>query len=66
MADIADGGYTSVGAVGFCRGGTMVTYLLSKGDQSPLTAGAIFHPEYKPHWWPLITRPAAFLLADEE
>lgn len=66
MDDLTDAGYTTIGAVGFCRGGTMITYLLAKGDASPLTAGAIFHPEYTPVRWPLFRRPAAFLLADEE
>lgn len=66
MQDIADAGYTTVGAVGYCRGGTMVSYLLSKGDSSPLTAGVVCHPEYTPARYPLYTRPAAFVLAEEE
>ncbi|GMK54206.1 hypothetical protein CspeluHIS016_0107920 [Cutaneotrichosporon spelunceum] len=66
MADIADGGYTTVGAVGYCRGGTMVSYLLGKGDKSPLTSGFAFHPEYTPARYPLYTRAAGFGLAEED
>jgi hypothetical protein len=44
----------------------MVSYLLSKGDESPIAAGCAFHPEYTPARYPLYTRPAAFVLADEE
>ncbi|BEI86153.1 hypothetical protein CcaverHIS002_0604400 [Cutaneotrichosporon cavernicola] len=64
VADVTDAGYTTVGAVGYCRGGTMVSYLLGKGDSSPLAAGVAFHPEYTPARYPLYTRPAAFVLAE--
>lgn len=57
MKDLQVAGYERIVAVGYCRGGSMITYLMGKGDDSPLVAGAIFHPGFEPERWPKFTKP---------
>lgn len=66
IADLQAQGYERLVALGYCRGGSMITYLLEKGDQSPLAAGAIFHPGWEPKRWPLFTKPTFWLLPEHE
>jgi hypothetical protein len=44
----------------------MSTYLLSKGDECPLTAAVVMHPAWEPERLPKITKPSLWMLADEE
>ncbi|GFZ50016.1 hypothetical protein JCM24511_07769 [Saitozyma sp. JCM 24511] len=37
-------GYENLGAIGYCRGGSVIVHLMSKGDASLLKCGVICHP----------------------
>lgn len=66
VADVQAAGYERIVAVGYCRGGSMITHLLSKGNESPLAAACIFHPGFEAKRWPLFTKPSFWLLSEQE
>ncbi|ORY34847.1 dienelactone hydrolase [Naematelia encephala] len=66
VAEIKAEGYTNLGAIGYCRGGSMVMELLSKGDRSPLKCGVICHPSPSVPWTEKITLPSSWHLASHD
>ncbi|WVQ79294.1 hypothetical protein IAT38_001391 [Cryptococcus sp. DSM 104549] len=66
LGDLQKDGYTNLGAIGYCRGGTMVAYFLSLGAASPLTCGVLCHPSADPTWWKTMTKPSLWHLADHD
>ncbi|KAK4689812.1 hypothetical protein P7C73_g301, partial [Tremellales sp. Uapishka_1] len=65
--EIKHEGYERIGAVGYCRGGSMIIHLLSTGDASPLECGVICHPgpESKAVFGG-ITKPTLWACASED
>ncbi|KAL7424999.1 hypothetical protein Q5752_000686 [Cryptotrichosporon argae] len=66
VEDLRAQGYTRVVAVGYCRGGSMITHLLEAGDKALLDAAVIVHPGLEPKRWPQITKPTRWLLAGND
>lgn len=66
MADLQNQGYTQIVGIGYCRGGSMETYLLAKGDACPLSAAVIMHPAWEPERFAKFTKPSLWILAEYE
>ncbi|WWC73564.1 uncharacterized protein I206_107536 [Kwoniella pini CBS 10737] len=64
--DLTSEGYEKIVAVGYCRGGAMVQYLLSNQANTTLVGGIICHPSPEKSTWPQITKPSVWHLADHD
>lgn len=50
--------------MGYCRGGSVIAHLLSKGDEAGLDAGVLIHPGVEADRWAKFTKPSLWLLSD--
>ncbi|WVR08171.1 hypothetical protein IAU60_005217 [Kwoniella sp. DSM 27419] len=67
LDDIIREGYTSVGVIGYCRGGAMVQYLLASDTAPPaLKCGVACHPSAEKALWGNIHQPTLWHLADQD
>ncbi|KAK8849554.1 hypothetical protein IAR55_004889 [Kwoniella newhampshirensis] len=66
--DLKAEGFTTFGAVGYCRGGAVVCHLLSPADKSPtlLSCGVIIHPSPERETWDRIDKPTVWHMADHD
>ncbi|WVW86774.1 hypothetical protein I302_108828 [Kwoniella bestiolae CBS 10118] len=64
--DLTSEGYTSLALVGYCRGGSMIQYLLSNPANTTLVGGVICHPGAEKETWGKIDRPTWWHMADHD
>ncbi|WWC65974.1 uncharacterized protein I303_108596 [Kwoniella dejecticola CBS 10117] len=66
LNDLTSEGFEKVVAVGYCRGGAMVQYLLANQANTTLVGGIICHPSPEKSTWAGIDKPTKWHLADHD
>ncbi|WVF68568.1 hypothetical protein IAT40_003337 [Kwoniella sp. CBS 6097] len=66
LDDLVQEGYTTLGAIGYCRGGAMVEYLISNTSNSSLKCGVMCHPSPERTTYEVIEKPTLWHLADHD
>ncbi|KAL1408228.1 hypothetical protein Q8F55_005034 [Vanrija albida] len=62
VAELKAEGYTRLVGIGYCRGGSVLTHLLSSG--AALDAAVVVHPGVEAERWGKIVKPTLWLLSD--
>ncbi|OCF37151.1 hypothetical protein I316_01058 [Kwoniella heveanensis BCC8398] len=67
LEDLVQEGYTTLGAIGYCRGGAMVEYLFSNpANNTSLRCGVMCHPSPERATYEGIEKPSLWHLADHD
>nr|XP_031859744.1 uncharacterized protein CI109_004816 [Kwoniella shandongensis]KAA5526816.1 hypothetical protein CI109_004816 [Kwoniella shandongensis] len=67
LLDLQSEGYTHLGAIGYCRGGAVIQYLLaSTSHPTLLQCGVVNHPSPETSTWDNIHKPTQWHLAEHD
>ncbi|WVQ96108.1 hypothetical protein IAU59_003210 [Kwoniella sp. CBS 9459] len=66
LGDLVQEGFTSLGAIGYCRGGAMIEYVLSDPSNAALKCGVMCHPSPERATYEGIDKPSLWHLADHD